>query len=33
MYECLGVSPSAELIDREGRPQRICDGKPITALF
>jgi len=33
MYECLRVSSSGEIIDREGRPQRICDGKPITALF
>jgi hypothetical protein len=33
MFECLGVSPSSEIIDREGRPHRICDGKPITALL
>jgi hypothetical protein len=32
-YEAMGVSPSAEIHDREGRPIRICDGRPVSALF
>lgn len=33
MYHALGIRPDAEVHDREGRPVRICDGRPITALF
>jgi uncharacterized protein (DUF1501 family) len=33
IYAALGVSPDAEVHDREGRPQRICDGRPLTGLF
>jgi hypothetical protein len=33
IYEAMGVAPHAEVHDREGRPIRICDGRPVTALF
>jgi hypothetical protein len=33
VYHALGIRPDAEVHDREGRPQRICDGRPVTALF
>jgi hypothetical protein len=33
MYHALGIRPDAEVHDREGRPVRICDGRPVTALF
>jgi hypothetical protein len=33
MYEAMGVDPHAEVRDREGRPQRLCDGRPVAALF
>jgi uncharacterized protein (DUF1501 family) len=33
IYHALGVPPDAEVRDREGRPNRICDGQPVTALF
>jgi hypothetical protein len=33
MYHALGIRPDSEVHDREGRPQRICDGRAITALF
>jgi hypothetical protein len=33
IHHAMGLSPDAEIHDREGRPHRICDGKPITALF
>ncbi|MBI2806478.1 MAG: DUF1501 domain-containing protein [Planctomycetes bacterium] len=33
MYHALGIRPDAEVHDREGRPVRICDGQPITAVF
>jgi hypothetical protein len=33
VYEAMGVSPESEVRDREGRPIRICDGRPVTALF
>jgi hypothetical protein len=33
MYHALGIRPDADVHDREGRPVRICDGRPITALF
>ena len=33
IYHALGIRPDAEVHDREGRPQRICDGRPVTAIF
>jgi hypothetical protein len=33
IYEALGIDPHFEIYDRERRPQRICDGTPVTALF
>jgi hypothetical protein len=33
MYHVLGLSPDAEVRDRDGRPYRISEGKPVTALF
>ena len=33
IYEALGINPSAEVRDREGRPYRISEGRPVTALF
>jgi hypothetical protein len=29
----LGLAPNREIRDREGRPHRIAEGKPITSLF
>ncbi len=31
--QAFGVSPDAEIRDRENRPYRVCEGKPIRALF
>ena len=33
IYYALGLRPDSEIRDREGRPQRIAEGKPIRALF
>jgi len=33
IHFALGLTADAEIRDREGRPYRICDGKPVTALF
>lgn len=33
IYRALGVSPDAEILDREHRPYRVCEGRPIEALF
>lgn len=33
IYHALGVAAGAEIHDPQGRPYRICDGQPITALF
>jgi hypothetical protein len=33
IYHALGIDPEAEMRDRDGRPYRICDGKPVMALF
>ena len=33
LYHCLGVRPDAEIPDRLGRPVRIADGVPISALL
>jgi uncharacterized protein (DUF1501 family) len=33
IYNALGVDPATELIDRLGRPLRLCDGEPIAPLY
>ncbi len=33
VYEAMGVDPHAEIHDRERRPVRICDGRPVSGLF
>jgi hypothetical protein len=33
IYHALGIDPEAEMRDRDGRPYRISEGKPVTALF
>lgn len=33
IYYSLGIDPDAEIHDRLGRPHRVVDGTPITALF
>lgn len=33
VYFALGLDPDAEVHDRQRRPYRICEGRPITALF
>jgi hypothetical protein len=33
IYHAMGVNPDAELLDRENRPHRLCDGQPLTGLF
>lgn len=33
IYHAFGLAPEREIHDRENRPHRICDGKPVTALF
>jgi hypothetical protein len=33
IHHALGLSPEATIRDREGRPHRICDGKPILSLW
>jgi hypothetical protein len=33
IYEAMGVPPESEIRDRDGRPYRACDGKPVAALF
>ena len=33
MYHALGIDPEGEVRDRENRPHRLCDGKPVAALF
>ena len=33
MYHALGVDPEGEVRDRENRPHRLCDGKPVMGLF
>ena len=32
-YHAFGLSPGQELHDHEGCPHRLCDGRPVTALF
>jgi hypothetical protein len=33
IYHAMGISPDAEIQDREGRPLRITDGSPVLGLF
>jgi uncharacterized protein (DUF1501 family) len=33
VYTALGISPDSEVHDRDGRPVRVCEGTPVTALF
>jgi hypothetical protein len=33
IYHAFGLPPDAEIHDRENRPHRICDGRPVEALF
>ena len=33
IYHSLGLSPELEIRDRQQRPHRICDGRPIVELF
>ncbi len=33
MYHALGVPLDGEIRDRQNRPYRLCDGKPLTSLF
>ena len=33
MYSALGIPPTAEALDSEGRPHRVTEGRPVTALF
>ncbi len=33
LYHALGVPPDAEIIDREQRPHRVCEGNAVSALF
>ena len=33
IYDAIGVDPHAEIHDRESRPIRICDGRPVMPLF
>jgi hypothetical protein len=33
IYHAFGLSPAQEIRDREGRPHRLCEGTPVTALF
>ncbi|MDA1049897.1 MAG: DUF1501 domain-containing protein [Planctomycetota bacterium] len=33
IYHAMGISPGLEMHDQLGRPHRVVDGKPLTALF
>jgi hypothetical protein len=33
IYHALGLEPDREIRDRENRPHRICEGRPVTTLF
>lgn len=33
IYHAFGLAPDAEVHDRENRPHRVCEGKPVTSLF
>ncbi|MBY0460387.1 MAG: DUF1501 domain-containing protein, partial [Gemmataceae bacterium] len=33
IYHAMGVDPGAMIPDRENRPHRLCDGRPVLGLF
>ena len=33
IYQAMGIASEGEVIDREGRPVKVCDGKAVAALF
>jgi hypothetical protein len=33
LYHALGIAPESETLDREGRPHRVSEGKPLLSLF
>jgi arylsulfatase A-like enzyme len=33
IYHAMGLAPEAEIADREGKPHRLCDGRPLRELF
>jgi hypothetical protein len=33
IYRCLGVDTETEIVDRQGRPLKLCEGAPIQPLF
>jgi hypothetical protein len=33
IHHAMGLSPEMEIPDREGRPHRLVDGKPVLSLF
>ncbi len=33
IHHAMGLSPEMEIRDREGRPHRLVEGRPVTALF
>jgi hypothetical protein len=33
IYHAMGVDPAAMIPDRENRPNRLCDGRPVLSLF
>jgi hypothetical protein len=33
IYHALGLSPELEIHDRDGRPYRLCEGRPVLSLF
>jgi hypothetical protein len=33
IYHALGIDPNSEILDREGRPQRVVEGRAIRELF
>ena len=33
IYHAMGVDPAAMIPDRENRPHRLCDGRPVMSLF
>jgi len=33
IHHAMGISPESEIRDRDGRPFRVCEGRPVTDLF
>jgi hypothetical protein len=33
IYQAMAISPDSEIIDREGRPMKACNGKAVEAIF